>query len=204
MPYLPGWERLSDAATSVMTAAGIANDEARSNICQAIADRKVKIRGKLGRHTTKPIRSSTVLEGKDFEIPTDLKLEDLDWERSRPLKPWFVRRGGSVPAGYWDLDWIQLSRTELTNRLCPGGPRGEPAQPASSETGAKRRRRPDDSAWDREGRTADRSPKSAALRSVISIFLGHLLRAAPASQLAQEPHCRTCGVRRSPSQPYSF
>jgi hypothetical protein len=149
MPYLPGWERLSDAATSVMTAAGIANDEARSNICQAIADRKVKIRGKLGRHTTKPIRSSTVLEGKDFEIPTDLKLEDLDWERSRPLKPWFVRRGGSVPAGYWDLDWIQLSRTELTNRLCPGGPRGEPAQPASSETGAKRRRRP---AFDRAQR----------------------------------------------------
>src|SRR5262245_19297840 len=99
MPYPPGWERLSDAATRVMTAAGIANDEARSNICQAIADGTVKIRGKLGRHTTKPFRSTTVLEGKDFEIPTKIKPDDLDWEGSRPLNPWRIRRGSYAIPG---------------------------------------------------------------------------------------------------------
>jgi hypothetical protein len=142
MPYLPGWERLSDAATRVITAAGIANDEARSNICQAIADGAVKIRGKLGRHTTRHSRASnTVLEGKDFEIPTDLKLEDLDWERSRPLKAWLVRRGGSVPAGYWDLEWIELSRADVTNVLSAAGTPGVSGQPAR-ETGARSRSRP--------------------------------------------------------------
>ena len=38
MPYPPGWERLSDAATNVMTRAGVSKDEAQTDICQAIAD----------------------------------------------------------------------------------------------------------------------------------------------------------------------
>ena len=99
MPYPPGWERLSDAATRVMAAAGIANDEARSNICQAIADGAVEIRCKLEKHTTRPIRSKNVLAGKDFEIPTDLKLEELDWRGH-------VRYGGAVGQ---NRSWTRLS-----------------------------------------------------------------------------------------------
>jgi hypothetical protein len=93
MPYPPGWERLSDAAARVMAAAGVSKEQAQTDICQAIADDAVEIRCKLEKHTTSPIRSKKVLAGRDFEIPTDLKLKHLDWERSRPLKPWFVRPG---------------------------------------------------------------------------------------------------------------
>ena len=58
--------------------------------------------------------SNTVLDGKDFQIPTEIKPDDLDWETSRPVKPWFVRRGSYSIPGYWDLAWIELSRTDVT------------------------------------------------------------------------------------------
>ena len=143
MPYVSDWELLSDAATRVMEAAGVSKEEAQSDICQAIADRAVKFGAKLERHTTKGLRASkTVLEGTAFQIPTAIKPKDLDWERSRPVKPWFVQRGISTTHGYWDLEWIQLSRTDVTNVLCRTGTRGELPQPTSSETGARRKSGP--------------------------------------------------------------
>ena len=140
MPYPPGWERLSDAATRVMTAAGIANDEARSNICQAIADGTVKIRCQLKRHKTNKMTSKTVLEGNAFEIPTKIKPDDLDWEGSRPVNPWRIRHGSYAIPGDWDLEWIELSRTHVTNVLC-AAETPESAQPAR-ETGPRSRSRP--------------------------------------------------------------
>jgi hypothetical protein len=142
MTYPPAWERLSDAVTHVTTAAGVSKVEAQSDICQAIADRTVKIRGKLQRHTTRHLTSRAVLEGTDFEIPTAIKPKGLDWERSRPVKPWFVRRGTTAPAGYWDLAWIELSMSDVTNVLCPAGTRAEAVQMASRVTGATGRSRP--------------------------------------------------------------
>jgi hypothetical protein len=142
MAYVPAWERLSAAIIRVMAAAGLSKDQAKADICRAIADGAVKIRGKLERHTTKHFRSNTVLEGKDFHIPPEIKSEHLDWERSRPMKPWLVRRGASALPGHWDLEWIELFRTDVTNVLCTAGKRGEPAQHASSEKGATSRSRP--------------------------------------------------------------
>ncbi len=143
MRYVSEWEPLSDAATRVMEAAGVSKEEAQSDICQAIADRAVKFRAKLERHTTKGLRASkTVLEGTAFQIPTAIKPKDLDWERSRPVKPWFVQRGISITHGHWDLEWVELSRTDVTNVLCRTGTPGESAQPASRETGPTSRSRP--------------------------------------------------------------
>jgi hypothetical protein len=160
MAYPSAWERLSDAATRVMTAAGLSKDEAQSDICQAIADGAVKIRGKLGRHTTRHSRASeTVLEGKDFDVPTTIKSEDLDWEKSRPVKPWMVRRGIFALAGYWDLDWIELSRTDVTNVLCPARKQNESAKLALSETGATSRSRP---ALESQETPAGSGPRSTA------------------------------------------
>ncbi len=143
MAYVSKWERLSDAVMRVMAACGLSKDEAQTDICRAIADGAVNIRGSLKRHTTKRLSASdTVLEGADFQIPTEIKSEDLDWERSRPVKPWLVRRGASALPGHWDLEWIKLFRTDVTNVLCTAGKRGEPAQRASSEKGATSRSRP--------------------------------------------------------------
>jgi hypothetical protein len=105
MAYPGAWERLSEAATRVMAAAGVSKDEAQTDICQAIADGAVKFRAKLEWHTTKRLRASkTVLEGTAFQIPTAIKPKDLDWERSRPEKPWFVQRGISTTHGHWNLE----------------------------------------------------------------------------------------------------
>ena len=43
--------------------------------------------------------------------------------------------------GYWELEWIELSRTHVMKVLCAAGTPGESAQPAR-ETGARSRRRP--------------------------------------------------------------
>jgi hypothetical protein len=48
-------------------------------------------------------------------MPAEIKPEDLDWERSRPIKPWIVRQKASRTPGYWLLDWLELSRADVTN-----------------------------------------------------------------------------------------
>ena len=138
MAYVSQWECLSDVLTRVMEANGCLNHEAQSDICRAIADGAIEFRCKLKKHATGPMRANdTVLETKAFEISPEIKPEDLDWERSRPRKPWRVRRGAFPSPGDWELEWIELRRTDVTNRLCIGGERGE-AQHASGETGATR------------------------------------------------------------------
>jgi hypothetical protein len=118
MAYVSKWEPLSAARERVMTATGRSKDEAQTDICRAIADRAINIRGKLKEHMTKLICASVVLEGKDFDIAATITAEELDWEQSRPAKPWIVRRGAVQPAGYWYLESIELSRIDVTNVLC--------------------------------------------------------------------------------------
>ena len=81
MAYVSEWERLSKALTRVMAAGGLPEDEAQTDICRAIAEGAVEIRGKLKKQSIGPMSASnTVLEGKDFHISSEIKPEDLDWE----------------------------------------------------------------------------------------------------------------------------
>jgi len=109
-------------------ATGRSKEEAQADICRAIADRAIKIRAQLGRRTiTRNTALDTVLDGNDFQIPTAIDPADLDWEMSRPLKPWLVRRGAFEPSGFWELAWIKLSRSDVTNVLCAAtGPQHTP------------------------------------------------------------------------------
>ena len=118
MAYEGEWLRLSEALTRVMEAAGISKEEARAEICRAVADRRIRIRGELGRLTTTHTTSAEVLAGKAFEIPTDLGAENLDWAQSCPLGTWFVRRDHFRLQGHWSLEWIELSRADVANVLC--------------------------------------------------------------------------------------
>ena len=155
MPYVPSWERLPAALERIMTAAGLSKDDAQSNICRALADRVVRFRGQLKKHTTSPMRASAVLEGGDFDIPTTIRQEDLDWEQSRPVNPWVVRREHFRPPGYWELAWIELFRADVTNALCAGPP-GEFVRQALVETGVTSSRRPT-----LEGTSVDPGPRSS-------------------------------------------
>jgi hypothetical protein len=136
MAYLSRWERLSEALRRVMDATGLSKDEAQKDICQAIADRAINIQGKLGKHVSTGFTSlDTVLEGQAFSIPIEIKPEDLDWEGSRPVKSWTVRRGAFRMPGAWELELIQLCRANVTTVLCTGQP-GESAGRGRSESDA--------------------------------------------------------------------
>jgi hypothetical protein len=141
IPYVSAWERLPDTVERV-TAGRRPKELAQADLCRAIADGAVKIRCELQKQRSKGFTSRTVLEGKNFEIPAEIKPEDLDWERSRPLKPWLVRRECYSMPGYWDLAWIEVCRADVTKVLCVAKEQDENTQHAASETPATRRRPP--------------------------------------------------------------
>jgi hypothetical protein len=142
MGYVPSWERLSDAATRVMTSAGVSTEEAQSDICQAITDGVIKIRCKLGRHMIRHLTSKAILDRDSFEIPSKINSQDLDWEKSRPVKPWAVLRGKAAQCGYWHLEWIELLRADVTNILCRAGNGSVPVLQARSPRASTRRSQP--------------------------------------------------------------
>jgi len=94
---------LSDAFQRV-AATGINEEHAREDICKAIADRRIKIRGLVGKETVSstPVMGTprwhsakafagghvagTVRNGSEVEIPWNLQPLDLNWQQSRPLK----------------------------------------------------------------------------------------------------------------------
>jgi hypothetical protein len=135
------WERLSAATERVMAEAGLSKEDAQSLICRAIADGILKFRGKVGQHTTRPIHGGkTVLEEKDFHISPDIQRKDFDWEQSRPLKQWRVRREIFNLPGLWNVDWIEVFSADVT-KLCSARSQGE-ATYRPSRTGATRRSQP--------------------------------------------------------------
>jgi hypothetical protein len=132
--YVSPWERLPDVIRR-LTAGGRSKEQAQIDLCRAISDGAVNIRCKLKRHT-RGFTSSALVEGKDFEIPTQIKPEDLDWEASRPLKPWFVRRGSYPIPGRWDLESIEVCRADVTKVLCTAKEQDGFTQHAAIETPA--------------------------------------------------------------------
>jgi hypothetical protein len=120
MEHEPRWWTLAEALERVKKVTPDTEDEAKANICRAIADRVVNIRGKLREHTSKPMTSGDVLAGDCFEIPDEIKMEELEWEHSRPQKAWSVRRGTYHIPGLWYLDWIKVFGRDVTEHLlCP-------------------------------------------------------------------------------------
>jgi hypothetical protein len=141
MAYISQWERLGDALARVTATGRVSQEEAQGDLCRAIADGAIRIRGKLRRHVTKPLRSNAVLEGKDLQPPSELKPQDFDWDASRPVKPWMIPRGISEPSGYWELEWIEVCRIDVTNVLCLAeSHQSVPQAPVTRE--ARRRSRP--------------------------------------------------------------
>jgi len=142
MADIPTWERLSAAAERVMATAGLSKEDAQSLICRAIADRSLKFRGQVGQHTTKPIHGGKmVLEEKDFHLSPNIQREDFDWEQSRPLNPWGVRREILNQPGLWNVNWIEVFSADVT-KLCSARSQRGATQRPSRKTGAKSRSRP--------------------------------------------------------------
>jgi hypothetical protein len=116
--YIRRWERLSEALQRLI-AAGVPESAAKSGLCAAIADGVVEIRLKLRKHTTRGTTArSRTFEGEDVQIPVDLQPADLDFENSRPLKPWFMLREKHPDLwGNWEIEWIEVSGPDVTSVL---------------------------------------------------------------------------------------
>ena len=131
MTYVSPWERLADARDRVMAATGCLREAAETDICRAIADGALHLHAKLGRHTSRHVfASKTVLDQAAFHISHKLDRESLDWEQSCPRQPWLVKRGHFSTPGHWGLEWIELSREDVTHALCT--PQAEDASARSS------------------------------------------------------------------------
>jgi hypothetical protein len=142
MAYESRWERLRHALERVMAATEETENEAKADICRAIADGAIGLRGKLKEDSTKLHTSNAVVEGGELRIPHDLIPEHLDWENSRPLKLWNVAAEQLRVRKLWYLDWIELSVANVTQHLCRPGRQDEAAQDALSDAGAASRSRP--------------------------------------------------------------
>jgi len=126
MAYTPDWEPLANALKRVM-ATGVGEDEAKLDLCGAVADLKIRVRVRIGKYA----RKREVFSGGNIEVPTHLAPGHFDWELSRPLVQWQIgpQPGERWIRGWekWPLDLIELSTADVTNVLCRGAP--QPAAP---------------------------------------------------------------------------
>ena len=99
MPYVPPWERLSDAAQTRHGGRALEGGGANRYLpSHRRSSRQNPVQTEKAHNSALRLRKR-YFEGTDFEIPTKIKPQDLDWERSRPLKPWVVRRGRLFTTG---------------------------------------------------------------------------------------------------------
>ena len=182
MSYISKWERLSAAVGRIVSANRISQEEAQTDLCRAIADRKIEFQAKLRKHATRhtTLRNQMV-DGKYFDLPPNIKREDFDWENSRPLKPWIIRRGEPYPHGYWDLDFIELCESDVTYRLC-GVPPADKSPPALD----KKSRRPKSQSDRERARAAMEKMFPGGIPSQKDLPNGHLDRDVNAFLEARE------------------
>jgi hypothetical protein len=137
MAYIGEWERLRDALTRVIEASGSSEEEARVDICRALADGAIEIRAKPLMHATNGfVAAKMVLTGSALQIPPELQSKNLDWEGSCTKEPWLALCGGFKRPGYWHLERIELSKRDVTTVLCGAKIPVEATGWASPETAA--------------------------------------------------------------------
>jgi hypothetical protein len=116
--YTPEWEPLADALQRVM-ATGLGEDEAKLDLCRAVADRKIDVRVRIA---SRGMRGEVFSDG-NVDVPAYLKPSDFDWVQSRPLAQWLIGpRPGEhyLWVGGWEkrpLDLIEVSTADVKNVL---------------------------------------------------------------------------------------
>jgi hypothetical protein len=146
--YIPDFEPLADALKRVLAATNVKEEEAKHDICHAVADRKIAVRVRIAASDLS-FRGRTFARG-NVDVPRHLIPDDLDWVQSRPLQPWSI---GPEPGqhyfwyGGWAdrvIDLIELSTADVANILCGAGiddstktERPTPAMPAPAQNDAR-------------------------------------------------------------------
>jgi len=98
--YTPDWESLAGALERVM-ATGIIEDEAKTDLCRAVADGNIRVRLKVDASASHI--GGWVLSSGNISVPPHLTPVDFDWPQSRPRNPWRV--GPTGPQNYTHVWW---------------------------------------------------------------------------------------------------
>jgi hypothetical protein len=96
--YVPDFEPIADALTRVMET-GVSEDEAKTDLCSAVADRNIKVQVRIAPNDDR--FAGEVFPDRNVKVPRHLNPNDLDWSRSCPLKPWPIG-----PVGPQHYTWI--------------------------------------------------------------------------------------------------
>jgi hypothetical protein len=86
MPYIADWEPIADAVRDIVET-GLSAVEAQRQLCNAIADRKIRARLILGEDRYRGL-PEIQLSVPELPIPPRLSPAQFDWERSAPLGDW--------------------------------------------------------------------------------------------------------------------
>jgi hypothetical protein len=105
-------------------ATGVSEEEAKTDLCRAMADGKINFRVRIAENDDR--FRGRVFARPNVEIPLQLSPDDLDWSRSRPLKPWAIGPVGPqryVWMGGWEkrpIDLVKVSTSDVSRILCGG------------------------------------------------------------------------------------
>jgi hypothetical protein len=133
MAYVPHWGRLGDALRRVM-GWGLSQEEAQQDICNAIADRKIRLRPRVELITRGSVDAwndhrfageyrhflGGLFDGTlPLEVPSRLGPAELNWAESRFETPWQFEPGlrdfpGPIRSGHV---WIELFNSDITKVL---------------------------------------------------------------------------------------
>lgn len=116
MAYTPDWESLAHALERAM-ATGITEDQAKRDLCLAVADKKIEVRVTIA--ASDHSAGGEVFWDGNIRVPPHLNPDDFDWKSSRPRRPWSI--GPRLGQHYsWISGWksrpidlIELSTGEV-------------------------------------------------------------------------------------------
>jgi hypothetical protein len=98
-------------------ATGASEEEAKTDLCRAVADRKIAVQVRIA-------GTDRVFSGGNVDVPRHLRPGDLDWVQSRPLAQWPIGpRPGQHYFWNWQerpLDLIELWTRDVMDVLCNG------------------------------------------------------------------------------------
>jgi hypothetical protein len=135
--YVPDFEPLAEALKRVLAASSVKEDEAKRDICHAVADKKIAVQVRVAA-SDRSVGGHTFKRG-NVGVPRHLNPEDFDWLQSRPLKRFSI---GPQPGehyswiGGWEhrvIDLIELSTADVASVLCDAGKSPAPAMPAPGQ-----------------------------------------------------------------------
>jgi hypothetical protein len=120
--YVRDFEPLADALKRVLAATSVKEDEAKRDICHAVADKKIAVQVRVA-------TSDLSFGGRTFNrgnvgVPPHLNPDDFDWLQSRPLKRFSI--GPQLAEHYswiggWEPRVIDLIESRAGARAAGGG-----------------------------------------------------------------------------------